>query len=157
MFLGLGPTPEHAEGKGGTDPYETTGSGEEPETRQRLGRVPGTMTAVPALLLAGALAAGAVPAFGDAVARAMSEATSAGLVHTSVHWTPLGVALGLLLTVLALALAAVAVARPGLLAAPGWALGLRRLQSGHIGDYVAWLLVGTTVLGALALPAILSG
>lgn len=157
MFLGLGPTPEDAEGKGGTDPYETTGSGEEPETRQRLGRVPDTMTAVPALLLAGALAAGAVPAFGDAVARAMSEATSAGLVHTSVHWTPLGVGLGLLSTVLALALVAVAVARPGLLAAPGWALGLRRLQSGHIGDYVAWLLVGTTVLAALALPAILSG
>lgn len=157
MFLALGPTPEDAEGKGGTDPYETTGSGEEPETRQRLGRVPDTMTAVPALLLAGALAAGAVPAFGDAVARAMSEATSAGLVHTSVHWTPLGVGLGLLSTVLALALAAVAVARPGLLAAPGWALGLRRLQSGHIGDYVAWLLVGTTVLGVLALPAILSG
>ncbi|PPS83616.1 complex I subunit 5 family protein [Streptomyces sp. MH60] len=157
VFLGLGPTPEGAGGKGGGDAYETTGSGEEPETRQRLGRVPDTMTVVPALLLAGALAAGAVPAFGTAVAHAMSEATSAGLVHTSVHWTPPGVGLGLLSTVLAVALAAVAVVRPGLLAAPGRALPLRRLQSGHIGDYVAWLLVGTTVLGALALPGILSG
>ncbi|MEU9633661.1 complex I subunit 5 family protein [Streptomyces tendae] len=157
VFLGLGPTPEDAGGEGTADAYETTGTGEEPETRQRLGRVPDTMTVVPALLLAGALAAGAVPAFGNAVARAMSEATSAGLVHTSVHWTPLGVGLGLLSTVLAVALAALAVGRPGLLAAPGWALPLRRLQSGHIGDYVAWLLVGTTVLGALALPGILSG
>ncbi|MDA5143619.1 complex I subunit 5 family protein [Streptomyces sp. AD681] len=157
VFLGLGPTPEDVGGEGAADAYETTGTGEEPETRQRLGRVPDTMTVVPALLLAGALAVGAVPAFGNAVARAMSEATSAGLVHTSVHWTPLGVGLGLLSTVLAVALAALAVGRPGLLAAPGWALPLRRLQSGHIGDYVAWLLVGTTVLGALALPAILSG
>ncbi|MFG3112185.1 complex I subunit 5 family protein [Streptomyces tendae] len=157
VFLGLGPTPEDAGGEGAADAYETTGTGEEPETRQRLGRVPDTMTVVPALLLAGALAAGAVPAFGNAVARAMSEATSAGLVHTSVHWTPLGVDLGVLSTVLAVALAALAVGRPGLLAAPGWALPLRRLQSGHIGDYVAWLLVGTTVLGALALPGILSG
>ncbi|MFD5054839.1 complex I subunit 5 family protein [Streptomyces tendae] len=157
VFLGLGPTPEDAGGEGAADAYETTGTGEEPETRQRLGHVPDTMTVVPALLLAGALAAGAVPAFGNAVARAMSEATSAGLVHTSVHWTPLGVGLGLLSTVLAVALAALAVGRPGLLAAPGWALPLRRLQSGHIGDYVAWLLVGTTVLGALALPGILSG
>ncbi|WP_432132275.1 complex I subunit 5 family protein [Streptomyces tendae] len=157
VFLGLGPTPEDAGGEGAADAYETTGRGEEPETRQRLGRVPDTMTVVPALLLAGALAAGAVPAFGNAVARGMSEATSAGLVHTSVHWTPLGVGLGLLSTVLAVVLAALAVGRPGLLAAPGWALPLRRLQSGHIGDYVAWLLVGTTVLGALALPGILSG
>ncbi|MFE0372033.1 complex I subunit 5 family protein [Streptomyces tendae] len=156
VFLGLGPTPEDAGGEGAADAYETTGTREEPETRQRLARVPDTMTVVPALLLAGALAAGAVPAFGNAVARAMSEATSAGLVHTSVHWTPLGVGLGLLSTVLAVALAALAVVRPGLLAAPDPVLPLRRLQSGHIGDYVAWLLVGTTVLGALALPGILS-
>ncbi|MFF0968481.1 monovalent cation/H+ antiporter complex subunit F [Streptomyces sp. NPDC003703] len=48
-----------------------------------------------------------------------------------------------------------AVARPGLLAAPGWALPLRRLQSGHVGDYVAWLLVGSALLGAPALPGVL--
>ncbi|MFD5967789.1 hydrogenase subunit MbhD domain-containing protein [Streptomyces sp. NPDC058783] len=122
-----------------------------------LGRVPDTMTAVPALLLAGAFAAGAVPGFGDAVAHAMSEATTAGLLHTSVRWTPLGVGPGVLSSVLAVALAAVAVARPGLLVAPNRALPLRRLQSGHIGDYVAWLLVGATVLGVPALPAVVSG
>ncbi|AZM73941.1 NADH dehydrogenase [Streptomyces sp. KPB2] len=157
VFLGLGPAPEEAGGKGDGDPYETTGSGEEPETEGQLGRVPDTMTAVPALLLAGAFAAGAVPGFGDAVAHAMSEATTAGLLHTSVRWTPLGVGLGVLSSVLAVALAAVAVARPGLLVAPNRALPLRRLQSGHIGDYVAWLLVGATVLGVLALPAVVSG
>ena len=157
VFWGLGPAPEDAGGGGGADAYETTGAGEEPETRRPLGRVPDTMTAVPALLLAGALAAGAFPGFGDAVAHAMSEATSAGLVHTSVHWTPLGVVLGLLSTVLAVVLAAVVVGRPGLLAVPDWALRLRRLQSGHVGDYVAWLLVGTALLGALALPGVLSG
>jgi multicomponent Na+:H+ antiporter subunit D len=84
-------------------------------------------------------------------------ATTAGLLHTSVRWTPLGVGLGVLSSVLAVALAAVAVARPGLLAAPNPALPLRRLQSGHIGDYVAWLLVGATALGVLALPAVLPG
>ncbi|MBD0420152.1 NADH dehydrogenase [Streptomyces sp. TRM S81-3] len=154
VFLGLGPRPREARGE---DAYETTGNGEEPETEQRLVRVPDTMTAVPALLLAGALAAGAVPGFADAVARAMSEATTAGLVHTSVHWTPVGIVLGLVSTLLAVGLAAVAVTRPELLAPPARALPLRRLQSGHVGDYVAWLLVGTTVLGVLALPAVLTG
>ncbi len=56
-----------------------------------------------------------------------------------------------------MALAASAVARPGRVGAPGRALPLRRLQSGHVGDYVAWLLVGATALGALALPGLLGG
>ncbi|MFF7790989.1 proton-conducting transporter membrane subunit [Streptomyces sp. NPDC007991] len=149
VFLGLGPRPEEG------DAYETTGSGEEPETRQRLSRVPDTMTAIPAVLLAGSLAVGAVPGFGGAVGHAVQEAGTGGLVAVSVHWTALGVLLGLVSTALAIALAAVAVTRPRLLAAPDRALPLRRLQSGHVGDYVAWLLVGTTLLGALALPGIL--
>ncbi|MYS94606.1 MULTISPECIES: complex I subunit 5 family protein [Streptomyces] len=149
VFLGLGPRPEEK------DAYETTGSGEEPETRHRLSRVPDTMTAVPAVLLAGSLAVGVVPGFGGAVGHAVQEAGTGGLVHVPVHWTPLGVLLGLASSASALALAAVAVTRPRLLAAPGRALPLRRLQSGHVGDYVAWLLVGTTLLGALALPGVL--
>jgi multicomponent Na+:H+ antiporter subunit D len=76
-------------------------------------------------------------------------------VHSSVHRTQPGVLPGLASAAPALALAAVAVARPRLLAAPGRALPLRRLRSGHVGDYVAWLLVGTTLLGALALPGVL--
>ncbi|WP_409467686.1 complex I subunit 5 family protein [Streptomyces sp. HC307] len=147
VFLGLGPPPPEA------GEYETTGSGEEPETRGRIGFVPDTMTAVPALLLAGALAVGATPGFGDMVAYSVNEAGSGGAV-VAVHWTPLGILLGFVSTLLAVGLAAVAVTRPKLLAAPDWALPLRRLQSGHVGDYVAWLLVGATLLGVLTLPGV---
>lgn len=150
VFLGLGPAPE------GDTEYETTGAGERPETRHRLSRIPDTMTAVPALLLAGSLAVGVAPGFGEVVARAVNEAGSGGAVVPAPHWSPAGVLLGLASTALALGLAALAVTRPGLLAAPAWALPLRRLQSGHVGDYVAWVLVGATVLGALALPGLLA-
>ncbi|MFF8594740.1 complex I subunit 5 family protein [Streptomyces sp. NPDC015220] len=153
VFLGLGPRPRERDG-GERDEDKTSGSEEEePETRQRLDEVPGTMRTVPAVLLAAALAVGAVPGFAQAVGRAVDEAGTWG-VFTSVHWTVTGVLLDLLSSVLAVALAGVAVARPQLLAAPGWALSLRRLQSGHVGDYVAWLLVGATLLGALALPGV---
>ncbi|MFF7038852.1 hypothetical protein ACIP4T_10485 [Streptomyces massasporeus] len=101
------------------------------------------MTVVPAVLLAASLAVGTVPGFAAAVAHAVQEAGTGGLVHTSVHATPLGVLLGLASAAPALALAAVGVIRPRLLAAPGRALPPRRLQSGHVGDYVARLLVGT--------------
>ncbi|MFE0254126.1 complex I subunit 5 family protein [Streptomyces sp. NPDC059010] len=150
VFLGLGPAPED------DTEYETTGTGERPETRHRLSRIPDTMTAVPALLLAGALAVGVAPGFGEVVSRAVNEAGSGGAVVSAPHWSPAGVLLDLASTALALGLAAVAVTRPGLLAAPDRALPLRRLQSGHVGDYVAWVLVGATVLGALALPGLLS-
>ncbi|WP_030344601.1 complex I subunit 5 family protein [Streptomyces sp. NRRL S-1022] len=149
VFLGLGPRPEDAE-------YETSGSDEEPETPGLLRRIPDTMTAVPAVLLATALAVGVVPGFGEVVARSVNEAGSGG-AHASVHWTAHGVLLGLASTVPAVALAGLAVTRPRWVAAPGWAAPLRRLQSGHVGDYVAWLLVGATVLGALALPGVLGG
>ncbi|MFE7271531.1 complex I subunit 5 family protein [Streptomyces sp. NPDC057623] len=150
VFLGLGPAPED-----GTD-YETTGAGERPETRHRLRRVPDTMTAVPAVLLAGALAVGVAPGFGEVVAHAVNEAGSGGAVVPAPHWSPAGVLLDLTSTALALGLAATAVTRPGLLAAPAGARPLRRLQSGHVGDYVAWVLVGATLLGAPALPGLLS-
>ncbi|MEU6348550.1 complex I subunit 5 family protein [Streptomyces sp. NPDC047072] len=150
VFLGLGPRPEAGKG------YETTGSGERPETRHRLGRIPDTMTVVPAVLLTAALAAGMAPGFAEVVARSVNEAGSAGPA-TAVHWSAPGVLLGLLSTLLAGCLALLAVTRPKLLAAPDWATPLRRLQSGHVGDYVAWVLVGTTVLGALTLPGTIGG
>ncbi|MEW2295009.1 complex I subunit 5 family protein [Streptomyces sp. NPDC006743] len=153
VFLGLGPRPEGRDG-GERDGDETSGSGEEPETRQRLDKVPMTMRTVPAVLLAAALAVGAVPGFAGRVGHAVDEAGTWG-VFSSVQWAASGVLLDLLSTLLAVALAAVAVARPGLLGAPDWALPLRRLQSGHVGDYVAWLLVGAALLGALALPGVL--
>ncbi|MGN9762380.1 complex I subunit 5 family protein [Streptomyces sp. SD31] len=150
VFLGLGPPPEE------DTEYETTGAGERPETRHRLSRTPDTMTAVPALLLAGSLAVGVAPGFGEVVAHAVNEAGSGGAVVPAPHWSPAGVLLDLASTALAVALAALAVTRPGLLTAPDRARPLRRLQSGHVGDYVAWVLVGATVLGALALPGLLS-
>ncbi|MFE9172978.1 complex I subunit 5 family protein [Streptomyces kebangsaanensis] len=153
VFLGLGPRPEERRGEE-RDEDKTSGSGEEPETRQRLDRVPHTMRAVPAVLLLAALAVGAVPGFAGVVGHAVDEAGSWG-VFSSVEWTATGVLLDLLSTLLAVGLAAVAVTRPQLLGAPGRALPLRRLQSGHVGDYVAWLLVGTALLGALALPGVL--
>ncbi|MET7378024.1 complex I subunit 5 family protein [Streptomyces sp. NPDC005526] len=158
VFLGLGPRPEeHPEEYVEEHPEdETTGSGEQPETLHRLTRVPGTMRAVPGVLLAAALAVGVAPGFAGLVARAVNESGSGGAAGL-VHWTGTGVLLGLLSALLATGLAAVAVTRPGPLSEPDWALPLRRLQSGHIGDYVAWLLVGTTLLGALALPGVLGG
>lgn len=148
VFLGLGPAPED------DTEYETTGAGERPETRHRLSRIPDTMTAVPALLLAGSLAVGVAPGFGEVLSHAVNEAGSGGAVVPAPHWSPAGVLLDLVSTALALGLAALAVTRPGWLAAPRRALPLRRLQSGHVGDYVAWVLVGATVLGALALPGL---
>jgi multicomponent Na+:H+ antiporter subunit D len=151
VFLGLGPQPEEA----GSE-LETSGSEEEPETTGPLRRIPDTMRTVPAVLLAAALAVGAVPGFGDLVARAVNEAGSGG-AHASAAWTAHGVLLGLAATVLSVALAGLAVTRPDWTAAPDWAAPLRRLQSGHVGDYVAWFLMGTAVLGALALPGVLGG
>ncbi|MHC3467259.1 complex I subunit 5 family protein [Streptomyces sp. 7R007] len=151
VFLGLGPRPEDGSA------YETKGSDEEPETGHRLSRVPDTMTAVPAVLLAAALAVGAVPGFAKVVAHGVSEAGSGGLVVSAPHWTAVGVLLGLVSTLLAVGLAALAVTRPRLLAARGRVLWLRHLQSGHVGDYVAWMLAGAALLGALALPGVLGG
>lgn len=111
------------------------------------------MTAVPAVLLAGAVTVGVAPGSAKVVAHSVNETGSAG-VFTSVHRTPAGVLLGLVSTLLA---GVLAVMRPKPFAAPDRALPLRRLQSGHVGDYVAWVLVGTTVLGALTLPGMIGG
>lgn len=150
-FLGLGPR----QGEPSSAAYETKGTGEEPETRARLSRVPDTMTAVPALLLAGALAVGVAPGLAAAVGRAVNEAGSQG-APASAHWTLPGLLLGIVSAVLAAGLATLAVTRPALLGESGWAASLRRLQSGHIGDYVAWLLLGAALLALLAWPGVAS-
>ncbi|WP_438947771.1 MrpF/PhaF family protein [Streptomyces triticisoli] len=111
-------------------------------------------TLVLARLLAGELAVGAVPGFVGLVGHTVDEAGTWG-VFSSVEWTATGVLLDLLSTAPAVGLAALAVTRPQLLGAPEWALPLRRLQSGHVGDYGAWLLVGTALLGAPVLPGVL--
>ncbi|GAB2980176.1 hypothetical protein GCM10023080_052330 [Streptomyces pseudoechinosporeus] len=150
VFLGLGPKPEEHPA------YETTGAGEPPETRRRLKRVPDTMTTVPAVLLAASLTVGVAPGFATVVDHAVNEA-GAGAAFASPHWTPAGVLLGLTSTLLAVGLAGLAVTRRTWLPGEAWAGPLRRLQSGHIGDYVAWLLAGAALLGGLALPGIHTG
>jgi multicomponent Na+:H+ antiporter subunit D len=114
------------------------------------------MTAVPAVLLAASLALGVAPGFAGVVAHSVNEAGSGG-AFASPHWTAAGALLGLASTVLALGLAALAVSRPELLGERSWTLPLRHLQSGHIGDYVAWVLAGAALLGVLVLPGITVG
>ncbi|MEV6721794.1 complex I subunit 5 family protein [Streptomyces xanthochromogenes] len=142
VFFGLGPRP--ADGPGQED-----GGGEEPETAGPLGRVPVTMIAVPAFLLAGSLTTGLVPG----LARAVGRAFGAEPQHAP-HWTPTGLLLGVASAALGAGLAWAAIQSPPGREPHAWMRPLRRLHSGHIGDYVAWLLVGTALLGGLALPGV---
>ncbi|MFF3392011.1 complex I subunit 5 family protein [Streptomyces sp. NPDC002669] len=146
VFRGIGRRPH------GVRADETTGTDEEPETRGPLGRVPVTMQAVPVALLLGALAAGLVPGFAGAVARAVGDMVPGGPAEP-VRWTAAGLVLGGISTLLAVATAAVALCRPATAEGHPWIAPLRGLHSGHVGDYVAWLLIGTTALGVLAWPA----
>ncbi|MFF1835469.1 complex I subunit 5 family protein [Streptomyces sp. NPDC058231] len=150
VFGGFGPKPS----KSGA--YETSGEDEQPETEEKLGRVPDTMLVVPALLLAGAVVVGLVPGIAVDVSNAVDEAVP-GAAARAPHWSGAGLVLGGLATLLAVALAALGVRRPAESAARRWAEPLRRLQSGHVGDYVAWALMGMTLLGTLALPSLLQG
>ncbi|MFF8691150.1 complex I subunit 5 family protein [Streptomyces sp. NPDC015144] len=150
VFWGLGRRPQGARAD------ETTGTDEEPETQGPLGRVPVTMLAVPVALLLGALAAGLAPGFAGAVARAVADMGSGGPVEP-VHWTAAGLALGGASTLLAVVTAAAALRGRATAEGHPWIAPLRRLHSGHVGDYVAWLLVGTALLGALAWPALGAG
>ena len=166
IFFGLGPRPEE-------NAQQT--SGEEEREGQPLRQVPLTMLAPIFVLLAGALAIGVVPGVHTSAERAASWFTdpsgyqAAALnravtpvkpVHTG-DWTGLGMGLGF-----ASALLAVGVAAAGIWSAslrrrlPAYRLAqlplgvLRQLHSGHIGDYVAWLMVGLAVLGGfIGLPA----
>ncbi|GFE18543.1 hypothetical protein Sgleb_65900 [Streptomyces glebosus] len=161
VFLGLGPV---AGSGAATSQQETSGKAEEPETRGgRLIRVPGSMLAVPAVLLAGALAVGLVPGLRTGTGQATDAFTDqsgylAAVLHGRAtepaatpppHWSTAGVLWDLLATALAVGLALLAVRRP-LGAEPArWTTPLRRLHSGHVGDYVAWFLAGITLLGVL--------
>ncbi|MFF4520922.1 complex I subunit 5 family protein [Streptomyces bluensis] len=162
IFAGVGPRPrEHDDGT------ETTGSGEAPEIRDPQRPVPIPMLAVPAALLCASLVAGLLPGFGSALAHAARQFTdrtaytAAVFGHAvtpsaplpEVGWSVEGVLLSLASTALAALFAAAAVWGTGL---PWHGVGravrqrvvlpLRRLHSGHLGDYVTWLVVGVAVL-----------
>ncbi|MEU7487250.1 complex I subunit 5 family protein [Streptomyces sp. NPDC042319] len=150
VFGGHGTAPAHDEER------ETSGEGEQPETEQQLTRVPATMLAVPGLLLAGALLTGLLPALHSAVGSAADEALPGVTVApTPPHWSAAGLLLGLLSAAVAAGLATLAVRRPQHTRSRHWLDPLRLLHSGHIGDYIAWTLAGTTLLGALTLTGLL--
>ncbi|MCK7622476.1 complex I subunit 5 family protein [Streptomyces sp. RS10V-4] len=167
VFLGLGARhPADAPAPGEEGGEETTGKDEEPETRGGLlSRIPDTMQVVPAVLLAGALAVGLLPGLRAAAGRAAAAFTDhRGYTASVLHgvpappaageppdWSAAGILWGLLATALAVALALAAVRRPVPREAARWTVPLRRLHSGHAGDYVAWFLAGVTVLAALVL------
>jgi multicomponent Na+:H+ antiporter subunit D len=169
IWRGWGPVPE--EDRRGDSDGETQDQEEQempvPEHHVRF-----SLLAPVAVLLAGGLAVGAVPAVGRAVGRAAEGFLDRdGYVGQALHgelpvpvetlpeaaWTSTGVVLGLVSTLLAVGLAALALWGPLLpralrtgarrLAPP--VSVLRRVHSGHVGDYVAWLLVGTAAFGAL--------
>ncbi|MEU6537018.1 hypothetical protein [Streptomyces sp. NPDC047000] len=104
------------------------------------------MTAVPAVLLAAAVAVGVTPGFAGLVGHGVSAAVTRK-PPPAPHRTPPGILLGVLSTALAAGLALLAVTRPRRASAPDRTRPLRRLQSGHVGDYVAWLLLGVRPAG----------
>ena len=150
---------------------ERTPGDEVPETGGPLRRIPATMLLVPAALLAAALAVGLVPQLAAAAGRAgrlfaahgpyaaavLDGRAAHGSSPPAVGWTGTGAALGLASTALGAGLALLAVRGP-LPEALDRVLGpLRRLQSGHIGDYVAWTTAGLALLAALAAPGTVLG
>ncbi|WP_405982608.1 hypothetical protein [Streptomyces sp. NBC_00158] len=77
------------------------------------------------------------------------RAAAAAGEAVATAWTPAGTALGLASAALACLLAATAVRGPGgapRRAAAALLLPLRRLHSGLLGDYLAWLAVGMAAL-----------
>lgn len=172
VFLGLGPRPERR-----VDPERTSGEGEEREMSGRLERVPATMLAAPTLLLAAAVVVGTLPLAGR-VGAAAGERLADGAAYRAsvlgpaieaapvepVAWHLSGVGTGLGTTVAAVVLALVVLVsarvpagrrRPVRRAIGPLVVGLERLHSGHVGDYVAWLLFGAAVIGiAVAAPTL---
>jgi multicomponent Na+:H+ antiporter subunit D len=155
---------------------EQEGADEDTETEEDVpGRIPATMLAPPVLLMLGSLVVGVVPSFREAAVRAghgfasregylaavlQGDAAPLELAAPVPGLTPVGLLAGLAGVVVAVVLAAVAlgflrapVALPRLLLAAPIA-GLRRLHSGHVGDYTAWLVLGSAALiGVLAATA----
>jgi multicomponent Na+:H+ antiporter subunit D len=170
VYFGLGDRPPRTR-----DSDETSGSEERPEVPSLLSRVRITMLVPILVLLAGALALGVIPGthhaaegaageFTDSAAYATEALTGHAVAASPVpavgNWTVSGVLLGLLSAGLAVGCATVALYRRRVRA---WRLmdvavergfdGLRRLHSGHVGDYVAWLMTGVVTLGAfIGLP-----
>jgi multicomponent Na+:H+ antiporter subunit D len=169
IYFGLGRPPRP------TTTDEISGSQEEPEVRRPLPRVRWTMLVPILVLLLGALALGILPgAHSAADAASAFFIDPAGYAHEALtgatsmppmpepvdNWTVSGVLLDLLSAAAAVALALGAIyahlipaQRLGQVTARPAIQALRRVHSGHIGDYVAWMMTGMAILGAfIGLP-----
>jgi multicomponent Na+:H+ antiporter subunit D len=173
VFVGLGIPPSI---QGGTSIHgetsvrgETRGVDENRETEGAVRSVPVTMLAPVVALLAGGLALGLLPGLAtsaqDAAQQLLDSASYAAAALDGIRavppptpgaetWSLSGLLLDMVSTLLALLIAVTAVYSdrlPRLLRrivhAVRLPLGaLRTAHSGHLGDYVAWLLVGVTLL-----------
>jgi multicomponent Na+:H+ antiporter subunit D len=144
IHFGLGPHP-HESG-------QDTTSGEDEQQEGRFPkRAPSAMITAVMLLLTGGLLVGALPIVSHVVgigARSFLDRLGAS-AEAGSGWEWSGVLLGLLSVLLAIGIAVA-----GVYLGVGRALRkplnvLHRLHSGHVGDYVAWLLLGISALAAL--------
>lgn len=164
IFLGLGAVPHTDE------EYRAKGQELPPPGRLR-DRSPSAIGSI-VLLMAGALVLGVVPGMHPALERAAASFVDQGAYVSNAlgragaslpvgratpNWTGEGLGLGFLSTLLALGFASAAwFGRPLLARIPrtahcatGGLRFLHRMHSGHIGDYVAWLVVGEAILAGL--------
>ncbi|WP_030293691.1 complex I subunit 5 family protein [Streptomyces katrae] len=169
IFWGAGPPPRTAPADA-----ETTGEGEEPEVRAARQSPRPPMVAVPAALLLLGLLVGTVPAVAESLGHGAELFTDragyaaavggdrlrggAAPEAVATQWTGVGAGLGVASAALACLLAGAALWWPGGAAlrrvAAAGVLPLRRLHSGLVGDYLAWLAVGmAALLLAVALQA----
>lgn len=165
IYFAAGPRPHDVE-------QPTTRGEEERDVKTSIPRHPPTMMFAIVALLAGAFVLGVIPrwysAFGNAAERFVDRsgylaqtltAAPAVVVHhvPEVTWTLSSVVLGMVSALLAVSFAFAGLYHqraPKPVALVGRAFGpplsvLKRLHSGHIGDYAAWVLVGLACIGAL--------
>ena len=160
IFLGAGTSPNTQD--------DTRGSDENRETTHDVGRIPVIMLAPVVALLATGLTLGLVPGLAtlahDAARQLLDPTGYAAAALDGIRavppptptesWTASGVLLGLLSVLLALVVAAVGLYADRLPQLPRRSAdvltlpfrAVRTAHSGHLGDYVVWLLFGVTLL-----------
>jgi multicomponent Na+:H+ antiporter subunit D len=122
-------------------PHPCAEEREDPETGFSLSRLPWTMLSPAVLLVLAGMLLGLLP--GTVLAHAVEPFTHLAEPEAK-PWTVTSVASGAVAVALAFVLAAV-----GVRGDMPRARLLHRLHSGHVGDYVAWLVAGVTVFGLL--------
>jgi multicomponent Na+:H+ antiporter subunit D len=136
---------------------------DEPETDDPRDRTPALLFVPAVLLLAGSLALGLISGIEHAALRAATSfVDTSGYAATVLHGAPaptpqvsgppsasaLDYVYALLSVLGAGGLAAIALLRPVRVFAPA-VMSVRRLHSGRVGDYVAWLTLGFAAFGGL--------